>query len=94
MNNKKYAVINKESNIVENVILWDGRTEVLEIKVPEVIIDDNGQEIQTGNIIVIESIQPWMPPINNYVICIEGTEVGIGWLYNNGEFIEVINVID
>lgn len=87
-NTKSYAVINSQTNIIENVILWDGRTEPLEITKPEIIVDEEGNEIETGNMIVAEILQPWKPPAGFYVIDIEGTQFGIGWRYNNGEFID------
>lgn len=87
-NTKSYAVINSQTHIVENVILWDGRTEPLEITKPEFIIDEEGNEVETGNMIVTEILQPWKPPVNTYVICLDGEQAGIGWKYNNGEFID------
>lgn len=92
MNNKIYAVINSKTNIVENVIVWDGRTEVLEVKKPEIVLDEEGNEIPTGNMVVVEKLLPWLPPKNTYVVCIEGIEAGIGWLYNDGEFTDVREV--
>ena len=89
MDIKPYAIINSKTHIVENVIIWDGRTEPLEIKEPEIIEDEQGNEIETGNTVVVETIMPWTAPINTYVICIEGMEAGIGWLYNEGEFQDV-----
>lgn len=87
-NTKSYAVINSKTYIVENVILWDGRTEPLEITKPEIIIDEQGNQVETGNMIVAEILQPWKPPVGYYVIDIDGTGFGIGWQYNNGEFID------
>jgi hypothetical protein len=87
-NTKSYAVINSKTNIVENVIVWDGRTEPLEVTAPEIIFDEHDQEIQTGNMVVVETLLPWKPPVGFYVIDIDGTQYGIGWQYNNGEFID------
>lgn len=89
MNNQKpYAIINSETNIIENVILWDGRIEPLEITAPETIVDSDGNQIETGNTVIVKILQPWKPPAGTYVICIENTEAGIGWQYNDGEFID------
>lgn len=87
-NTKSYAVINSQTNIVENVIIWDGRTEPLEVTAPEIIYDNQGQAVETGNMIVVDVLQPWKPPVGFYVIDIDGTQYGIGWQYNNGEFID------
>jgi len=87
-NVKNYAVINSETNIVENVVLWDGRTKPLEITAPEIIKDEQGNDIETGNLIIVDVLQPWMPPVGTYVVCIEGIQAGIDWLYNDGEFID------
>jgi len=86
---KNYAIINSKTHIIENVIIWDGRKEPLQITKPETIIDEHGNEIETGNTIVVETILPWTAPINTYVVCIENTEAGIGWLYNDGKFVDV-----
>lgn len=86
---KNYAVINNLTNICENVILWDGRTEPIVITEPETIVNENGDIIETGNSIVVETIAPWQPPSNCYVICIDGTEAGIGWKYENRNWIDI-----
>jgi hypothetical protein len=89
MDIKSYAIINSKTHIVENVIIWDGRTEPLEIKEPEIIEDEQGNKVETGNMIIVQILPRWMPPVNTYVICIDGTEAGIGWIYNEGEFQDV-----
>jgi hypothetical protein len=88
-NTKNYAIINSQNHIVENVIIWDGRTEPLEIKEPEIIEDEQGNKVETGNMIVVQTLPRWMPPVNTYVVCIEGIEAGIGWQYENAEFVDV-----
>lgn len=55
---KIYAVLNVETNIVENIILWDGETN-------------------------------WTPPINTYILPLEGTEAGIGWKFEGGVFVDI-----
>ncbi len=55
---KTYAVIDAETNIVVNAILWDGESE-------------------------------WTPPAGTYVQSLEGTEAGIGWKFENNEFVDV-----
>jgi hypothetical protein len=47
-----YAVISSDTNICNNVVIWD------------------------------DSLGPWTPPANNYIVNINGLEVGIGWYYN------------
>jgi hypothetical protein len=89
MKNKIYAIINSETNIVENVIVWDGRTEPIEITEPEIIVDSEGNEIQTSNMIVTQILQPWKPPANCYPVCIDDLEAGIGWKYENQQFTDV-----
>jgi hypothetical protein len=86
---KNYAVINNLTNICENVILWDGRNEPIIISEPETTIDEHGNVVETGNSIVIQSIAPWQPPANCYVVCIEGEQCGIDWKYDNGTWIDV-----
>lgn len=93
MNNlKQYAVVNSATHIIENVVLWDGRTEPLPITQPEVVIDDEGNEVDTGKQIVVGYQPPWQPPGGTYVVCIEGTEAGIGWKVEDGEFIDVRSI--
>lgn len=86
---KNYAVINNLTNICNNVIIWDGQIEPLVISEPETIVDENGNIVETGNSIVIRTIQPWLPPADCYVICIDGEQCGIGWKYDNGTWIDV-----
>jgi len=86
---KNYAVINNLTNICVNVILWDGRIDPIVISEPETIVDENGDVIETGNSIVVQTIQPWKAPSDCYVVCIEGLEVGIGFKYDNGIWIDV-----
>jgi hypothetical protein len=57
-NIKTYAVIDEATNIVINVVLWDGESN-------------------------------WTSPLGSYVIDIAGTEAGIGWKYENQEFIDI-----
>ena len=57
-NIKTYAVINEQTNIVENVILWDGESQ-------------------------------WQPPAGTYVQSLEGYEAGIGWVFENGTFVDI-----
>lgn len=93
MNNQKpYAVINSQTHIIENVILWDGRIEPLEITAPEIIVDSDGNQIETGNTVIVEVLQPWKPPAGMYTLCIEGTEAGIGWKVVDGEFMDVRSI--
>lgn len=58
MDVKNYAVIDEETNVIINVILWDGESN-------------------------------WVPPVGSYVVCIEGTEAGIGWKYENEQFTDI-----
>lgn len=90
---KNYAVINSTTNICENVILWDGRTEPIVITEPEIIVDENGNVVETGNTVVVETIQPWQPPANCYVIDIDGLDVGIGWQYESNAWTDVRNIV-
>lgn len=85
---QNYAVINNATNICEGVILWDGRTDPIIISEPETIIDEQGNIVETGNMIVVQEIPPWQPPANCYVICVEELEVGIGWKYENETWID------
>lgn len=85
---QNYAVINSNTNICENVIVWDGRTEPIQITEPETIVDENGNVIETENTIVVQTIQPWQPPANCFTICIDGLGVGIGWKYENETWID------
>jgi len=81
---ENYAVLNNITNICENVVLWDGRIDPIVISEPETIVDENGNVVETGNFIVVQTIAPWQPPANCYVVCIQGLSVGIGWKYDNG----------
>jgi hypothetical protein len=85
---KNYAVVNNLTNICENVVMWDGRTEPIIVSEPETIVDENGNIVETGNSIVVQTIAPWKPPANCYVVCIEN-DCGIGWKYDNGNWIDV-----
>jgi hypothetical protein len=46
-----YAVVLVETNICDNVVVWDGTS-------------------------------PWSPPVDHYTVNIDGSEVGIGWIYD------------
>lgn len=59
MNLQPYAIINSETHIVENAVLWDGNTET------------------------------WHPPAGFYAVALEDINAGIGWKYENGEFVDV-----
>ncbi len=77
-NIKTYAVISLTTHVIQNVILWDGRTESL------TVVDAEGNE---------QVIPPWQPPEGMCVACIEGTEAGIGWKLENGAFIDVRDLV-
>ena len=86
---QNYALVNISTGICENVIMWDGRTEPIEITEPEVVIDENGNPVETGNRIVIQTIAPWQPPANCNAVNIEGLSVGIGWQLKGGIWTDI-----
>ena len=59
-----YAVVNKETKIVENIIMWDG-------------IDTN----------LVPENQEW-------INILENKNVGIGWSYIDGQFIDPNPIIE
>jgi hypothetical protein len=61
-NVKTYAVIDSETNLVKNAVLWDGKSS-------------------------------WSPPSGTYTQPLDGTEAGIGWKFEAGNFIDVRDVM-
>jgi hypothetical protein len=59
-----YAVVNKETKIIENIIVWDG-------------IDTN----------LVPENQEW-------INILENKNVGIGWSYIDGQFIDPNPIIE
>lgn len=45
------------------------------------------------NVILLSDESDWNSPTENYVVCIDGTNAGIGWKYENGDFIDVRPVL-
>lgn len=89
---KNYAVVNSLTHLIENVVVWDGRTWPLEVTEPIIEIDEGGNEVDTGEVRVVGYQPPWQPPAGTYAICIDGTEAGIGWKVDDGEFIDVRSI--